>query len=78
MAALIEHELAAHNKPNLPVSIVSAQHTVILTSTTSQNPSNISSYRLSQNVCLSVSKIQDGTQGPVSVGNQVPIWMTAG
>ena len=41
MAALIECELAAHNKPNLHMSIISAQHTVILNSTTSQNSSNI-------------------------------------
>ena len=46
MTALIEHELAAHNKPNLHVSIVSAQHTVILTSTTFPILPNIHKFKL--------------------------------
>ena len=75
MAALIECELAAYNKPNLYISMAFT-HTVILTSTTSPmsaNPFYLHKYL--QN--LPISKIQNGTWGLVSAGHQVPIQMTA-
>ena len=78
MVALTEHELAAHNKPNLHVSMAFT-HTAILTSTTFQIPSN-SSYLHTSLQNLSISKNarwHPGTSSSRKLGSHLDDhWMT--
>ena len=76
MAALVERELATHNKPNLHVSIVFVHSNNSLYKFLGIHKISGKLSNCFNVVVLFVLKIQDGAQGPVLVGKWVPIQMT--